>query len=914
MQDLGRLLARCFDAAGLVTWLREGARTNELALYVAEDDPDLFRSVAEALARRDLVDEALLDHLEARCPAQRDAIARFRAGEAPLEEPDALADLLSALPDADGELGDLGLGRLRPWARYGWPAVVQAATPAERAALIARACPAVEALDEDGLLTLVGVALAAAPLTRAQWRWLAAEAGVAMPRPAPHLAPWVAALVRSASVQAPSPQRPAGALGVLLHLAAGSVGPEGAPLRLVPLADAWGARMAVVNARVVQEKAAAEGDHAAAARALAGFDDADAVDITEDLIPQDDRVALALLDEAWARTLGRRVFELIGAYALARRARSLNPALAEEGATLEAELRQMVQEARLGRWGARAYFGAWVLSLAKHLHLLGGAVALLAKALAFVLRPAVLVAFFTLVGGGGLVQVVSNAAHREARVGETIERLLGLEEADGAAPTTVGPMPAPRVARALLPSPPKRDPAEGTLPRSAPSEAAETLSDVTLMAGAGALDLDAPLPALEQDAYTEEDVERLREIAELELPEAEDARQVLAWLETEGVTAVEVDGTRVGLGVEGAEDRRGNAVFGMHRAQQRAPLWSPDGQWLGVASVEGLRARTWLLMSDAAGVDAAISEMKAPGAASSFGAHGATAELVEWCVQPSLMGILEGRGSDTQRLYYFVPGRGAPNELLTAAQIGGTVGAPACTTDGNRFAFVSADRRNNTHMWDVRTGDIFIPKPEEYAHAALSFSADGQRLLMERSPPAEDLEPTHIAILDLEEETLRPLAPAEVDQRRPRWREDDVVFFQASGHDTWDLMLWQPGHAPRRLGGGFRLPSQPRPYLTPDGDYALATRPRSDAITLVPLDGGLPVELHTGLLDLQDPTAVRAGDRVLLAFVAVSPSSDGFRVLHTLDITEILETATTGSPPTAPPPAAAPPGPRPPAP
>lgn len=316
------------------------------------------------------------------------------------------------------------------------------------------------------------------------------------------------------------------------------------------------------------------------------------------------------------------------------------------------------------------------------------------------------------------------------------------------------------------------------------------------------------------------------------------------------------------------------------------PQWSPNGEWLAFEVNNMSNTIELYLVPVNGGQPGQPSQLKVPGASSSFGAGGYVAAAPEWATNPNLMVIFEGSSpGGNMRLYYASPGAGAPNELLSSSQMQGNLGAPTMAPNGQRFGFVSdATGKGDVYIWDINSGEISVVFASNDTESFPTFDANGQKLVFSRkNNGTEDL-------FTWEGGTnIKPLSGGAGDQTRPVWAGESVVFFSGErGEGLWDIKVTEGAGKGDVVAQNVRLPARSTPALTPDGSavvWASANPDQGSKLFVSKLDGSGTKEIETGMVACGDPSVVTAGGRTLLAFTALPKEGSDWRRLHIIDVT-----------------------------
>jgi Tol biopolymer transport system component len=318
------------------------------------------------------------------------------------------------------------------------------------------------------------------------------------------------------------------------------------------------------------------------------------------------------------------------------------------------------------------------------------------------------------------------------------------------------------------------------------------------------------------------------------------------------------------------------------------PVWSPDGQWLSfeVNNMSNV-VELWLTKMNGS-APGTPTQLRIPGASTSFGAGGYFAASPVWATTPALMIVFEGSNpGGKRRLYYANPGSGAPNELITNAQIQGNISSAAISKSGKRFAFISdVTGSGDVYVWNLEKGDLGVMGGEatESSENFPSFNDAGDTIVFSRKNDGnQDLFTWNSGT------TTPPLKGGNGDQTRPRWVGDKVVYFTSErGEGHWDIAVTGKSGERVVVAQDVRLPSRSAPAVTPDGSavvYASSVPEKADRLLITRLDGSSTVEIPTGLVACGEPALTVAGGRTLVAFTALPSEGADWRRLHVIDIT-----------------------------
>lgn len=316
------------------------------------------------------------------------------------------------------------------------------------------------------------------------------------------------------------------------------------------------------------------------------------------------------------------------------------------------------------------------------------------------------------------------------------------------------------------------------------------------------------------------------------------------------------------------------------------PQWSPDGQWLAFETNNMANTVELWLVKFNGGAAGTPAQLKIPGSSSSFGTGGYVAASPVWATKPSLMVIFEGSNPGGQmRLYYATPGAAAPNELITAQQQPGNLGAPAISSNGKRFAFISdATGKGDLYVWEVDSGQMRLTFATDVSENNPTWNSNGDVVVFSRKNMGNE---------DLYTWTggsvTPPLKGGAGDQTRPRFAGDKVVYFTAErGEGHWDIATTDLQGNRTIIAQDVRLPARAGPALTPDGGavvYTSSIPEKGDVVLITRVDGSKTTEIPTGLIACGEPAVVSAGGRTWLAFTALPAEGADWRSLHVIDVT-----------------------------
>ncbi|HJN75442.1 MAG TPA: hypothetical protein QGF58_16050 [Myxococcota bacterium] len=317
------------------------------------------------------------------------------------------------------------------------------------------------------------------------------------------------------------------------------------------------------------------------------------------------------------------------------------------------------------------------------------------------------------------------------------------------------------------------------------------------------------------------------------------------------------------------------------------PVWSPDGQWVAF-EINNMSNSVELWLAKVQGANpGSPTELRIPGASTTFGTGGYLAASPTWASKPSLMLIFEGSNpGGTMRLYYATPGAGAPNELIQASQLAGNLSAPSMSTSGERFAFVSDSSGNgDIYVWQIQSGDMEVTFTTQQSEHFPAWNDAGDTLALSRkNNGTEDLFTWTTAVPG-----MKPLKGGNGDQTRPVWVDDQVAYFTSErGEGLWDIAITGSGGKRTVVARNVRLPVRSAPAISPDGQwvaYGTMTAELDDQILLTRLDGSKTVEIKTGHKACGEPSLIETDGRLLLAYTGLPDEGSDWRRLHVIDIT-----------------------------
>lgn len=316
------------------------------------------------------------------------------------------------------------------------------------------------------------------------------------------------------------------------------------------------------------------------------------------------------------------------------------------------------------------------------------------------------------------------------------------------------------------------------------------------------------------------------------------------------------------------------------------PVWAPDGSWLAY-EVNNMSNSVELFITEMKGTAAGSPQaLRIPGASSSFGGGGGyLAASPTWATKPNLMVIFEGSSpGGTMRLYYATPGAGAPNELITSTQVSGNLAAPAMSSNGERFAFVTdAAGNGDVFVWELASSDMVNVFTSNFAEHNPAWNDDATKLAFSRkNNGTEDLFTWEGG------SKLKPLAGGNGDQTRPVWAGEQVVYFTSErGEGHWDIAV-ADGSGRKVIARDVRLPARSNPALSPDKQwvaYGSSEPDKSSAIYMTRIDGSKTVSISTSHVAVGEPSLVQSGGRTLLAYTGLPNKGSDWRRLHVEDVT-----------------------------
>lgn len=315
------------------------------------------------------------------------------------------------------------------------------------------------------------------------------------------------------------------------------------------------------------------------------------------------------------------------------------------------------------------------------------------------------------------------------------------------------------------------------------------------------------------------------------------------------------------------------------------PVWSRDGRHLAF-EVNNYGDRSDLHVSTVAGdIAQDAKKVNLPGA----GPFGGSQVLVNPTWHPQGLTVFEGSNAGGQfRLYFFQPGQGGANEMISTSEVPGDITFPAINKDGSQMAFI-ADRtgQGDINTRDTATTTIEIkhksPTPEVFPQ----YSDDGGKILYTRKHNnAED-----VFELSMTSGAETPVAGGGHDQSRPTYAAGGRVLFFDNSRDSqsWDLaMVAGAGGTKKVLAKDIRLPLRSRPMTSPDGKWVAFTYEdptKANSVFVMATDGSRTVEVPTPYTACGEPSIGMQGGKALLAYTALPQSGADFRRLFVVDIT-----------------------------
>lgn len=314
------------------------------------------------------------------------------------------------------------------------------------------------------------------------------------------------------------------------------------------------------------------------------------------------------------------------------------------------------------------------------------------------------------------------------------------------------------------------------------------------------------------------------------------------------------------------------------------PTWSQDGRHLAF-EVNNYSDRTDLHVSTVAGdIAQDAKKVNLPGS----GPFGGGQVLVNPAWHPDGITVFEGSNAGGQfRLYFFAPGQGGANEMITTAEVPGDITFPALNRDGSLMAFV-ADRTGNgdINVRDSNTTKIEIKKESESPEMFPQFADDGSKILFTRKQNnSED-----VFELSMASGQESPVAGGAHDQTRPVYASGGrVLFFDNSRVSSeWDLAtVAGPGATKKILAKNVRLPARSRPAVSPDGKWVALTYEdptMSSAVYLMATDGSNTVKIDTAYTACGEPAVGFQNGKPYLAYTALPQSGADFRKLFVTDL------------------------------
>ncbi|MCB9778397.1 MAG: PD40 domain-containing protein [Alphaproteobacteria bacterium] len=313
------------------------------------------------------------------------------------------------------------------------------------------------------------------------------------------------------------------------------------------------------------------------------------------------------------------------------------------------------------------------------------------------------------------------------------------------------------------------------------------------------------------------------------------------------------------------------------------PVWSDSGDHLAFEMNDfGGRIDLFVAKMSSGSPMGAPTQIKLPGASSSFGGGGSIVTAPTWHSD----GILIFEGSSpggTSRLFFWQPGGASASELLSSSQISGDLSWPAVSRDGAQVAFISgATGSGDLYIWNRNSNEVSQALTSPFTEAAPRWSADGKLAYTRKNRGTEDVF-TFVGGKSI------PLVGGNGDQSRPIWAGDTVLYFSSErGDGIWDIVATAGPGQKKTIARDVRLPIRAAPAITPDGQwvaYAFADPEQGDRIGFVKVDGSSPTTVRTGLVASGEPSVMEVGGRWMLAFTALPGEGADWRKLHVIDIT-----------------------------
>lgn len=256
---------------------------------------------------------------------------------------------------------------------------------------------------------------------------------------------------------------------------------------------------------------------------------------------------------------------------------------------------------------------------------------------------------------------------------------------------------------------------------------------------------------------------------------------------------------------------------------------------------------------------------------------------------PDGLVVFEGSNSGgVYRLYYYAPGGGAADEMITTQEVDGHLTFPAVSKDGANLAFVAKATGNG----DLRTRSTSSGKLSQLTstpatEAFPTFSPDGESVLFTR----RHAETEDVFVVRLADGVEKMVTGGPGDQTRPTYARggDRILYFDGTrGENQWDLMSVDPnGGDGKQIARGVKLPHRARPSISPDGEwvaYVFDDPQKANKIMLSKVDGSKTVEIPTDHTACGEPVLAKQGDRTLLAYTALPSSGAEWRFLTVVDI------------------------------
>ena len=336
----------------------------------------------------------------------------------------------------------------------------------------------------------------------------------------------------------------------------------------------------------------------------------------------------------------------------------------------------------------------------------------------------------------------------------------------------------------------------------------------------------------------------------------------------------------------------------------QSPVWSNDGQFLSYEVNELSRGSIAMFASKmnstiAVCFDANASKCTAPQVKTGkqTGPFSAKQTMVNatWFRQnatsPEMLFFSGSNVEGQYRIYYTTPPAMIANEFMTKAIIKGDLSFPVVSSDAKYFAFASDETgKGDIYVFDRMKGAVNQVTNNRHPEMFPAFMPGDQQLLYNvKVNLQQDIYKTSIS-----SPTPELFVGGSGDQTRPViTKGGHVLFFTATDPQgpfniaRVDLQ----GENRQVLARDVRLPYSQPPAVSPDGNwfaYCANDPEKGNVVHLKRIDGSASKQYDTGLRGCGEPAITKQGDQTLLAFTALPSDEAGWRMLHVVNITNLV--------------------------